>query len=86
MDEKDASPSVKTEHRDAAVTLDSPGAVASAMAPEVKIELDRIGKIVKGTEEGVEWTKRGIKITIALSSVAIALSVISMALQYFKII
>ena len=67
------------EKRDVTVTAPVAEAVASASPAEVKIELDRIAKILNGTNKGVRLTEIGI-------GVAIALSLINMALQYLKVI
>jgi hypothetical protein len=86
MDSKDAA---EPERKDATVELKTiDGGVATAIQPEVKVELDRIARIldeVKGNTEAIKtntetleglvgWTVKGIVITIILSAAAIVVS------------
>jgi hypothetical protein len=69
----------KPENKNVNVTLETvQGAVASAIAPEVKV-LDRIVQILEGTNKNLRLTWIGIFI-------AIILFLINMALQYLKIL
>jgi hypothetical protein len=69
----------KPENKNVNVTLETvQGAVASAIAPEVKV-LDRIAQILEGTNKNLRLTWIGIFI-------AIILFLINMALQYLKIL
>jgi len=71
---------------DVTIKLPMPEAKAEALpvtVTAIKEEIDRIGVLLKDTEEGVRWTKNGIYIGIG---VGIVLFIINILLQHFKVI